>query len=56
MLAGYVQLIFSLFGAPFFAVFLMGIFTRRATSRGAVAGLFSGVLLTVAHHGLIAGG
>jgi len=52
----YVQLIFSLFGAPFFAVFLIGIFTRRATSRGAVAGLCSGVALAAAHHGLVATG
>jgi SSS family solute:Na+ symporter len=50
----YVQLIFSLFGAPFFAVFLIGIFTKRATSRGAVAGLAGGVLLAVVHHGLVA--
>jgi SSS family solute:Na+ symporter len=43
----YVQLIFSLFAAPFFAIFLMGIFTRRTTARGAVAGLCSGVLLAL---------
>jgi SSS family solute:Na+ symporter len=52
----YVQLIFSLFGAPFFAIFLMGIFTRRATSRGAIAGLVSGVTVAFVHHGLVAAG
>jgi SSS family solute:Na+ symporter len=50
----YVQLIFSLFAAPFFAIFLMGIFTRRATARGAVAGLCTGVALALMHHGLVA--
>jgi len=52
----YVQLIFSLFSAPFFAVFLMGVFTRRATSKGGVAGLFSGVAVAFVHHGLVAAG
>lgn len=50
----FVQLIFSLFGAPFFAIFLIGIFTRRATSRGAIAGLLSGVALAAFHHVLAA--
>jgi SSS family solute:Na+ symporter len=50
----YVQMIFSLFGAPFFAVFLIGIFTRRATARGALVGLLSGILSAIAHHVLIA--
>jgi SSS family solute:Na+ symporter len=50
----YVQLIFSLFGAPFFAIFLIGVFTRTATSRGAVAGLSCGVVLAALHHGLVA--
>ncbi len=52
----YVQLIFSLFGAPFFAVFLMGIFTRRATAQGAVAGLLSGVAVAGTLHILVATG
>lgn len=52
----YVQLIFSLFGAPFFAVFLIGVFTRRATPRGAVVGLSSGVVLAAVHYGLVAAG
>jgi SSS family solute:Na+ symporter len=52
----YVQLLFSLFGAPFFAIFLMGTFTRRATSRGAIAGLVSGVTVAIIHHGMVAAG
>ncbi len=50
----YVQLIFSLCGAPFFAVFLMGVFTRRATARGALAGLSGGIFCGFVHHGLVA--
>lgn len=46
----YIQTLFSLFGAPFFAVFLLGVFTRRATARGAIAGLCSGGVLAAAHH------
>ena len=52
----YVQLLFSLFGAPFFAIFLMGTFTRRATSQGAIAGLVSGVTVAIVHHGMVAAG
>jgi solute:Na+ symporter, SSS family len=52
----YVQLIFSLFSAPFFGIFFAGIVFRRATSRGAIAGLFSGVSLALVHHGLVFGG
>lgn len=48
----YVQLVFSLFGAPFFAIFFLGAFTRRTTSRGAIAGLCSGVAVAVAYHAL----
>ena len=52
----YVQLLFSLFSAPFFAVFLLGLFTKRTTSRGALAGLCSGVAVALAHLSLIASG
>ena len=52
----YVQMIFSLFGAPFFAIFLIGIFTRRATASGALAGLLSGVAAAIALHGLAGSG
>lgn len=41
----HVQLIFSLFGAPFWAVFLLAIATRRVTARGALWGFTSGTLL-----------
>lgn len=50
----YVQLIFSLCGAPFFAVFVLGVFTRRTTAAGALAGLSSGILLAFTHHLLVA--
>lgn len=49
----YAQMIFSLFGAPFFAVFLLAIFTRRATANGAIAGLSSGVCVAAVHQGLV---
>lgn len=52
----YVQLVFSLFGAPFFAVFLMGTFTRRATSRGAIIGLSSGVIAAMSYQALVIAG
>jgi SSS family solute:Na+ symporter len=52
----YVQLIFSLFSAPFFAIFLIGLFTRRATARGAMVGLVSGVAVGFAHLGLVLSG
>lgn len=49
----YVQLIFSLFGAPFFAVFLAGIFSRRANAKGALWGLSSGVCAAAIFHALL---
>jgi len=49
----YVQLVFSLFGAPFFAVFLLAVFTRRATADGAIAGLLSGVCGAAVHQGMV---
>lgn len=49
-----VQMIFALFGAPFFAVFCMGFFTRRATATGAAAGLLSGVFTAALFHLLVA--
>jgi SSS family solute:Na+ symporter len=52
----YVQLLFSLFSAPFFAVFLMGLFSKRSTTRGALAGLSIGVAVAFLHLGLIASG
>jgi len=52
----YVQMIFSFFNAPLFAVFVLGIFTRRATARGAIAGLAAGASLAIVHHSLMAFG
>lgn len=52
----FVQLVFSIFGVPFFVVFLIGIFTRWATSSGALAGLLSGTLVSSLFHLLVASG
>lgn len=52
----YVQLLFSLFVAPFFAIFLLGFFSRRTTSRGALIGLGTGIGLALLHLALIASG
>lgn len=49
-LMDHVQLIFSLFSAPFWAIFLLGITTRRVNGRGALAGLVTGVIAAVVHH------
>jgi len=45
----HVQLIFSVFGAPFWAIFLLGMTTRRTTERGAIAGFLSGTILALLH-------
>lgn len=45
----HVQLIFSVFGAPFFAVFLLGMTTRRVNQRGAIAGFLSGTAVALLH-------
>ena len=45
----HVQLIFSVFGAPFWAIFLLGMATRRATEKGAIAGFLSGTLAALLH-------
>lgn len=52
----FVQMVFSIFGVPFFVVFLVGIFTRWATSSGALAGLLSGTLVSSGFHLLVASG
>jgi len=52
----FVQMVFSIFGVPFFVVFLVGIFTRWATSSGALAGLLSGTVASSAFHLLVASG
>ncbi len=45
----HVQLIFSIFGAPFWAIFLLGMGTRRTTERGAIAGFLSGTAVALLH-------
>src|ERR1700758_2387737 len=46
------QLVFSVVNAPLFATFLLGMFWKRATGHGAFAGLLSGTLAAILHHGL----
>ena len=46
------QLIFSLVNAPLFATFLLGMFWKRTTGHGAFAGLLSGTVGALIHHGL----
>ena len=60
-LMDYLQLLFSLFNAPLFAVFLLGMFTGWATPAGSFSGLLCGVLTGATynlalHHGAIAYG
>lgn len=45
----HVQLIFSVFGAPFWAIFLLGMSTRRTNQRGAIAGFLSGTAVALTH-------
>jgi SSS family solute:Na+ symporter len=45
----HVQLIFSVFGSPFWAIFLLGMSTRRTTGRGAIAGFLSGTAVALLH-------
>lgn len=45
----HVQLIFSIFGAPFWAIFLLGMSSRRTTGRGAIAGFLSGTTVALLH-------
>src|SRR4249920_3788635 len=46
------QLVFAFVNAPLLATFLLGMFWKRATGHGAFAGLLSGTLAAVGHHGL----
>ncbi len=48
-----VQLIFSLFGAPFWAIFLLGMTTRRTTARGAFLGFLCGAGVSLAHESAV---
>lgn len=45
----HVQLIFAIFGAPFWAVFLLGMCTRRVHAKSAIAAIASGVLFGFVH-------
>lgn len=45
----HVQLIFSVFAAPFWAIFLLGIFSRRTSEGGAIVGFFAGSILSSLH-------
>jgi SSS family solute:Na+ symporter len=45
----HVQLIFSIFGAPFWAIFLLGMTTRKITERAAVVAFTGGSLFALAH-------
>jgi SSS family solute:Na+ symporter len=46
------QLVFAFVNAPLFATFALGMFWRRTTGHGAFAGLVSGTLAAMIHHGL----
>lgn len=48
-LMDHVQLIFSVLRAPFWAIFLLGMGTRRTTERGAITGFISGAMLSFVH-------
>jgi len=45
----HVQLIFSIFGAPFWAIFLLGMLSRRITERAALVAFTGGSLFALAH-------
>jgi SSS family solute:Na+ symporter len=45
----HVQLLFSIFASPFWAVFLLGLCARKVNARGAIAGFISGACIGLAH-------
>ena len=49
-LMDYLQLLFSLFNAPLFATFLLGVFTTWATPSAGFWGLICGMLAAIAHN------
>jgi len=49
---GALTLVMSLGSAPQLATFLLGMFTRRTTSKAAFAGLVAGIAVALLHHGL----
>jgi SSS family solute:Na+ symporter len=48
-----VQLIFSLFSAPFLAIFLLGMAYKKTTATAALAGFFSGAGVALLHQFLV---
>ena len=45
----HIQLLFSIFTSPFWAIFLLGISAQRVNARGAIFGFTSGALMGLAH-------
>lgn len=48
-----VQLIFSVLGSPFWAIFLLGMISHRTSARGALTGFIAGAVLAFIHLGLV---
>jgi SSS family solute:Na+ symporter len=46
----YIQLLFSFFNAPLFATFIIGMFWKRSTPAGGLAGIIAGTLGAIAAH------
>lgn len=46
----YIQLLFSLFNAPLFAIFLLGVFCYRVQAKGAFWGFLGGVFVSLMHN------
>jgi solute:Na+ symporter, SSS family len=49
----HIQLLFSLFSAPFLAIFLLGMISKRITARGVLIGFISGMVASACHEMLI---
>src|SRR5204863_8664500 len=49
---GMLQLLFAFVNVPLFATFLLGMFWKRATGHGAIAGLLSGTAAAALHQAL----
>lgn len=50
----YVQLIFSMFSAPFWAIFLLGILAQRVKTKGALRGFAAGIAAACLHQCAVA--
>src|SRR5437764_3097006 len=55
-LIDYLQLLFSFFNAPFFAIFLLGMFWKRTSPNAAFTGLLIGIASAITHYLLYAYG